>query len=308
MISTFPNFKRLELKDKREISKFISKFPPHSDYNFPSLWSYNIKNDLTVSYLNGNLVVKFRDYITNQFFYSFIGSNQLIATVNLLLDQAKKQKMEPELLLIPEDNLAGNPELSQTLSIKEDPRNHDYILSLKEHANLGGKKYHRHRKSIARFSRLYPQIKPQLLNIKKKLLKKQIIELFQIWYKRKGKNYEDIEHELIALRRILAHPDYLNLVGYGMYHNSKLISFLIVDIGHPEYAESHFSKTHPDYIGATQVMRYFSSKHLNQLGLKYLNIEQDMGIESLRYTKNQWKPVFFLKKYIISEKESLIKQ
>lgn len=64
MISEFPQFKKLELADKKDIEKFTSKFPPYSDFNFVSMWSWDIRGEMRVSQLNGNLVVRFTDYLT----------------------------------------------------------------------------------------------------------------------------------------------------------------------------------------------------------------------------------------------------
>lgn len=300
MIPIFPRFKRLALKDKKEIQRFTSLFPPHSDYNFSSLWSYNVKDDIMISQLHDNLVVKFRDYLTNEQFFSFIGKNQIVKTVNLLINHAKDHDIKSQLLLIPEDNLISVLNFKNKLQIREDPDNHDYILSLKEHANIIGEKYSRHRKSISRFKRKFPKTIVKIIDLKKKKIKKQIIELFNIWSQQNEKTSKEIKYELIALKRILAHPNYLNLLGFGLYHNSNLISFLIVDVSHSEYVESHFLKTHHQYPGAAHTVRHFSSKYLYKMGFKYLNIEQDMGLAGLRFTKTQWKPTHYLKKYAIS--------
>jgi len=46
MIPEFPQFKNLELTDKIDVEKFTSKFPPYSDFNFVSMWSWDIKGEM----------------------------------------------------------------------------------------------------------------------------------------------------------------------------------------------------------------------------------------------------------------------
>ena len=70
MIPEFPEFKKLELSDKEEVEKITSKFPPYSDFNFVSMWSWNIENKIWISQLYGNLVVHFTDYLTDGTFLS----------------------------------------------------------------------------------------------------------------------------------------------------------------------------------------------------------------------------------------------
>lgn len=57
MIPEFPEFKKLELSDEEKIEKITKKFPPYSDFNFVSMWSWNIYNTVTISQLKKNLVV-----------------------------------------------------------------------------------------------------------------------------------------------------------------------------------------------------------------------------------------------------------
>ena len=76
MIPEFPEFKKLELSDKEDVEAFTKKFPPYSDFNFVSMWSWDIKGEMRLSILNGNLVVRFTDYITGDPFYSFLGNNK----------------------------------------------------------------------------------------------------------------------------------------------------------------------------------------------------------------------------------------
>lgn len=73
MIPEFPQFKVLELSDKGDIEVFTKKFPPYSDFNFVSMWSWDIKGDMRISQLNDNLVVRFTDYLTGNPFFSFFG-------------------------------------------------------------------------------------------------------------------------------------------------------------------------------------------------------------------------------------------
>lgn len=43
MLPEFPQFKNLELSDEEEIERHTHKFLPYSDFNFVSMWSWDIK-------------------------------------------------------------------------------------------------------------------------------------------------------------------------------------------------------------------------------------------------------------------------
>lgn len=75
MIPEFPKFKHIELIDKEEIEQITHKYPPYSDFNFVSMWSWDIKGEIRISKLNNNLVVRFTDYLSGNPFFSFLGDN-----------------------------------------------------------------------------------------------------------------------------------------------------------------------------------------------------------------------------------------
>ena len=128
MIPNFPEYKKLSLDDKDEIENFVRKFPPYSDYNFTSLYCYNVNDKVEVSWLNDNLVVLFQDYTSDELFYSFLGDNLVTETTLTLLDYADGVGVKKELRLIPECTRAilnGTPELYTS----EDANSFDYILS-----------------------------------------------------------------------------------------------------------------------------------------------------------------------------------
>src|SRR4051794_25871812 len=101
-IPSFPDFKPLEISDQYEIEQWVKGFPPYSDFNFVSLWSWNTSGDFEVSWLNDNLVVLFGDYGTGERFLSFLGVNQASETVDALLSYARRRGIVEELRLLPE--------------------------------------------------------------------------------------------------------------------------------------------------------------------------------------------------------------
>src|SRR6185436_18619332 len=107
MIPEFPEFKKLELTDKEEVEKFTSKFPPYSDFNFVSMWSWDIKGEMRLSMLNGNLVVRFTDYLTGELFYSFLGNSKVNETAEMLINFSRKEGLGAKLRLVPEDSIKG---------------------------------------------------------------------------------------------------------------------------------------------------------------------------------------------------------
>ena len=103
MIPQFPKFKKLELSDKKDVEEFTLKYPPYSDHNFAGTWSWDVKDEMQISKLNNNYVIRFINYITGEPFYTFLGETKVNETAKELLEFSIKEKIKPQLELIPEE-------------------------------------------------------------------------------------------------------------------------------------------------------------------------------------------------------------
>lgn len=299
-IPIFPIFKKIELSDRYTIESFTNQFLPYSDFNFVSLWCYSQKTCL-ISWLNGNLVISFRDYITNKPFYSFLGTSKIIDTLNKLTKYSKEQNLSPELSLVPEICIKDLQLLKNCkFHLEEDLSQNDYIISLKETKNLSNINPHKlkmYRKFITDYS---PEIKH--LDIRITSVQEELLEVFNLWTKQRNKTFKEIENELSALHNLFSISSQFNFFTLGVYINQKLEGYIIDQRLEKPYITGHFIKANLSYAGIYEILNQASAELHIQEGYDFINIEQDLGINGLRISKMQRNPSFFLKKYIVSEK------
>lgn len=298
MIPPFPEFKRLELADKADVESFTKQFPPYSDFNFNSIWSWDVRGDVRISQLNGNLVVRFSDYITGEPFYSFIGQNEVSDTARTLIEIAKVFDIKAELKLIPEE-VAKLIDASD-LVVTEDPDNFDYICDVEELGEMDGVKYKQKRNEVNTLTATHPHIEAREIDLRDLDIKKSIITLFHDWLenkKREGKGFE--EQEEAAFNKMLLLADKYPLTGVGVFLDAKLVGFMICEFETDEYVVGHASKADNSIRGTNAFLMKSMAAIVKSHGRRYFNYEQDLGLQNLRDGKNRFRPAFFLKKYTI---------
>jgi hypothetical protein len=68
-IPLFPDFVRLSLAHKEMLREMAQRFPPYSDFNFVSMYTWNTDEVIGVAHLHQNLVVRFSDYESDRVFF-----------------------------------------------------------------------------------------------------------------------------------------------------------------------------------------------------------------------------------------------
>lgn len=299
----FPHFKKITLNDKTVIEYVTNNFPPYSDYHFFSIWSYNVQDAVEYSFLNENLVIKFQEYEGNDFFYSFMGSNQVDETISTLLIHAGKESIQPMLKLLPEHNFTTNKlhELQTNFIVEEDPDNFDYILSVETVFKMNGPELHQKKKSLNKFFKLY-DARVVFYDLKKDCtpdLIKSLQDFLQIWISEKKSISGHNENEILAINRTFQSYHNFNLKMNVVYINGNLKGFTVFEQVSKDYAISSFQKADRDYFGIYEFLNHSVIQYLYEQKCLYLNIEQDLGIPGLRQAKRKYYPSF-LKKYTIS--------
>ena len=300
MLPVFPNFKRLQFSDKADIEQITRQYQPFSDFNFVSMWSWNIAGNILVSQLKGNLAIRFADYISGEFFYTCIGSNELNETCSELLKLSTQQELAPALKLLPEfiaEKLDRNVFL-----VKEDPDHTDYVLAIDRLATYDGPELASKRRQVSHFMRRAEGFEFKLLDLDDPEIDRQIRALFSRWLVQKNlDNVQEEEHEYRALSRCLESALRSEIITTGVYVGNELSAFWMLQDLANTYSISHFEKADTSlYAGIFPYLKLHTAKMLRERGVEYMNLEQDLGIMGLRMSKLSYAPKLFLKKYNVT--------
>jgi hypothetical protein len=296
MIATYPDFSKLDLDHMGEIRDFVAQFEPYSDFNFTSIFCWNTDGTTEVSHLNGNLVIRMPDYLDGHLLYSVLGSNQIEATVQELLEVASKLELIPEAVA---NVLHKHPDYK----IIEDEDSFDYTYDMSHLIDMPGSKFKKKRNKANVFVKDHEhyELTVQSYTTLDTQHADKIRALDREWAEQHSRDEGDILPERTALDTLLTNFNALNLVITEVLVNNEIKAFSINEVLGDGYAICHFEKaltTHHQNIFTFLVIQV--AKELASLGCNKVNWEQDLGLPGLRRAKSSYHPIRMLKKYTIS--------
>ncbi len=302
--TTFPNFTEIRPQHRNLITEVANQqVHPLSDFNFHSLLAWSTGGKTQISELNDNLVVSIPDYVTGEHSVTFCGAKNIQKTVDTLLGFNKKIVYVPENVADALSNCGG-------LTVQEDRDNFDYIYDIDSLVTLaGGGSNKGKRNRISKFQRAHGgDIKLSHMSVADDAdgCEAEIMNVVDQWQQTKKDGPEDKvdEPEVEAIQRLLQ-------LGYKeVLHISRLsianfcIGFSIHELL-PDGKNTlcHFQKVAPAYENADVFLTHEASRYLGSLGCTTVNWEQDLGIPGLRYLKESYHPMGYLKKYSITRQD-----
>ena len=297
MIAEFPNFSPLQLGDRAAVQALTRPYAPYSDFNFMSLYSWDTRESVRVSVLNGNLVVRFSDYTSGEPFYSFIGDKHVDDTTTRLLELAKSEGLAPELRLVPE--VAAWRASPGAFEAYGDDDNSDYILSVERLKAYQGNKLGPKRNFVNRFNKEY-EAQVAVVDLADVAIQTRFLDLFHRWWIQKGERAENAENELSALHRAMfAARSMPDLFTVASFVEGDLVGFSINEILGNGYAMIHFEKADASYVGVYAHLMQQMACMMSEVGCRYINYEQDLGVFGLRKGKRSYVPTNYLRKYAL---------
>ena len=173
----------------------------------------------------------------------------------------------------------------------------DYLYALDRLAGLGGKKLHGKRNHIRRFEESHPDWQVEQITMDNLA---ECAEMDLEWnrrYRSLDAAGEEAEartrlDERHAMSRAFAHYEALGMDGLLLRTGGEVVAFTM---GSPISADTfdvHFEKAYGEIQGAYPMINREFARWLqaNRPGVRWLNREDDMGLEGLRKSKESYYP------------------
>lgn len=170
----------------------------------------------------------------------------------------------------------------------------DYIYNTNDLINLAGRKYHGKRNHISKFIRTYKNWEYEPMTSENL---DECREMAKLWYSLEDTS-NGLDDERLALMRAIGNFEALGFSGGVLRVDGKAVAVTLGERLNSETYCTHFEKALTEYAGAyTMINREFAANALSEY--KYINREEDMGLEGLRRAKLSYNPAFLLEKYTV---------
>ena len=183
-----------------------------------------------------------------------------------------------------------------------DRNSFDYIYNIEDLATLKGKKFQKKRNHLNKFKQLHPNYRLEPITEENA---PQVEDMLQRWYKQRLEADPDGDYymEQVAIARAMRHRDELDMEGLVLMDGDEILA---MSMG-TQLAAHTFDVQFEKAIDETAYVAMCSSfaAYLMEVhpDIRFLNREDDLGIEGLRKSKLAYNPVTLIEKHWACLKE-----
>lgn len=285
------DLKEITLDDKELFLKYIGK-QENSTLSFTTLYIWSFDGRIKYDIVDDCMILVFCGKNGCMCTYPYGNGDKISA-----LKKAYSSMENPSFVLMSEEEAK---ELSKIFpdefEIIADENNADYVYLTEELINLKGNKFQQKRNHLNAFLKKYEYTYERLTvdDID------EIKELFFKW--EAGQTNHDTGLSRKATLLFLENIDKLGVTCAGIRVDGKLVAFTGGEAITDDMAHVPMEFADTSYRGAFNVINRDFCKN-EWADYKFINREEDMGVEGMRYAKRAYNPVKMVEKYRAVRKE-----
>lgn len=322
-------FKSPELKDREAAAKAVAASGYiGSDASFANIYLLRKKYGTQVA-LQDRFLFRYYNGQGSRRGYAFpLGEGDVSAALARIVDDARESGRPLEFCLVDEPRAqilreyfasAGANGTGPLFHFENNRGDSDYIYSAENLATLAGNLYRKKRNHVSRFNRTYGQFELQEITAENAGV---ALEIEKLWLKSvagdsaceptceceeaaRAECSEDEKSrmaEYCAIVEALENFDALQMRGAVLYVKGKPVGMTMASEIAPGAWDIHFEKVIGEYAdnGGYAVINKMFAERLVADGAKFINREEDIGLEGLRKAKLSYYPLTILDKYHVT--------
>lgn len=289
------DFQRLPPVQREQYNDLLFSCPERGcEYSFSNLFLWGHQK---VAFLHDCAVI-FSHFHGKSVYPYPIGNGDKKAAIEAILQDAEERGIPCRITgITPADRTELEQLFPGRFLICPNRENFDYVYDIHDLADLRGRKFQSKRNHFNRFCTDHPD--HQVIPVTSDIL--PAIQVFvENWYVRRRETDPQGDYllENLAMARMFNHWDELDMEGIALMDGGELLAVSVASRLSEDTFDVHFEKAREDIPGAynainCQFARYLRLKYPD---VKFLNREDDMGLEGLRTAKLSYRPHHMVEK------------
>ena len=289
------NFQRVRPQDRAAYEAVLSAASPRGcEYAFANLCFWGRQE---IAFIHGCVAI-FAHFEGRSVYGYPIGPGDRRAVLQEMLADARERGIPCRIgSLTNEDREELQAWFPEEFHLVSDRDGQDYVYDINDLADLKGRKFQRKRNHVNRFRAIHPDyeavpLTPDNLDLAR--------ELVSSWYQHREETAGgDYLLEKAAIDRAFRHYEALELQGLLLKIQGETVAMTIGSFMTPDTVDVHFEKAREDIDGAyaainSEFARYLREKYPQ---VRFLDREDDMGLEGLRKAKTSYNPHHMVEKH-----------
>ena len=289
-------FHRACLEDKAPYESILMNCPERGcEYSFANLFLWGRQEIAFVE----NCVVFFSHFFGRSVYPYPLGTGDKKAALEAILADSRQRGIPCRITGMTEADRQELEDLfPDRFSIRPARDSFDYVYTVDALADLKGKKLQKKRNHVNRFRTEHPEYRVEPICCENVA---RIQHMVNDWYvSRKLSDPEgDYFLESLAMAKAFRHYDALNMEGIALLEGDRVLAVTMGSIMAPDMMDVHFEKAVEDVPGAYNTVNAEFARHIRLKfpEVRFLNREDDMGLEGLRTAKLSYLPDHMIEKY-----------
>ena len=288
-------FQPVKIDDKDTIQAFFDKcLFRNCDFSFPNIFSWVHAYQTQFAIVEQSLFFYFQAIGEIPGYLFPLTDGDLKTAINRLMQDAEERGNEFRLYAVTQAMFDLIEEVLPGRFIFETDRDwYEYIYSSEDLIRLTGKKYQAKRNHINKFKRMYDW---EYLPITREIIP-DCLKLYRRWCAENDacQGDQSLIEECQATTKAFTCYEQLGLIGGALRIQGEILAY---SYGRPLTADTfgiHAEKSLYEIDGGFTMINQQFAEH-NCAAYRYINREEDLGIESLRQSKMSYHPVVLLEK------------
>lgn len=282
------DFRKITPDMREEFEKYLLPLGKSCEYSFANLYLWGRQR---ATFVGGYLVLF--SHFDRRAVYPFpAGQGDIRPVLDAIILDARERGIACCITGLNKENM----ELLQQLypgkfTFQCDRGSYDYVYKIDDLADLPGGKYQKKRNHVNKFRSLYPNWRTEVLTDAHLM---QVRDIATHWFtaRQQADPTGNYLLEQRALERALDHYEALALDGIVLLDSEKVIAFTIGSRLSEDTMDVHFEKALENVEGAYAAINQAFAQYLRKKypQIRYLDREDDMGLEGLRKAKLSYYP------------------